>query len=149
MFFMTNVSISVVSVIMPDEADNAIGLISTGYLKDPTDHQWDNDAGMKEWRDFMAKNMPGSDLTDNNYVYAYAASKLMLQVLKQCNGDFSRANVMKQAESLHEIDIPVLLPGIKIATSHTNHRPIRAMQLQRWDGKTWQRFGNLIEGATV
>src|SRR6201995_2323863 len=90
MFIMSNVSISVGSVITPAGADNAIGLISTGYLKDPTDHQWDNDAGMKEWREFMAKYLPGSDLTDNNYVYAYAASKLMLQVLKQCNGDFSR-----------------------------------------------------------
>ena len=75
MFIMTNVSISVGSVITPAGADNAIGLISTGYLKDPTDHQWDNDAGMKEWRDFMAKNMPGADLTDANYVYAYAAAK--------------------------------------------------------------------------
>ena len=102
MFFMTNVSISVGSVITPAGPENAIGLISTGYLKDPTDHQWDNDAGMKEWRDFMAKNMPGADMTDDNYVYAYAASKLMLQVLKQCNGDFSRENVMKQAENLHD-----------------------------------------------
>ena len=75
MFIMTNVSISVGSVITPAGPENAIGLISTGYLKDPTDHQWDNDAGMKEWREFMAKNMPGADLTDANYVYAYAAAR--------------------------------------------------------------------------
>jgi branched-chain amino acid transport system substrate-binding protein len=147
MFFMTNVSISVGSVITPAGAENAIGLISTGYLKDPTDHQWDNDAGMKEWRDFMAKNMPGADLTDNNYVYAYAASKLMLQVLKQCNGDFSRANVMKQAENVHNVVMPTLLPGIKANTSHTDHRPIKAMQLEKWDGKTWVLFGNIIEAT--
>src|SRR6476646_5873371 len=100
-FFMTNVSISVGSVITPAGPENAVGIISTGYLKDPTDHQWDDDAGMKEWRAFMAKNMPGADLTDANYVYAYAAAKLMTQVLNQCNGNFSRANVMKQAESVH------------------------------------------------
>ena len=148
MFFMSNVSISVGSVITPAGADNAIGLISTGYLKDPTDHQWDNDAGMKEWRDFMAKNMPGADLTDANYVFAYAAAKTMMQVLKQCNGDFSRENVMKQAESLHGLELPTILPGIKASTSHTDHRPIKAMQLEKWDGKTWVLFGDIIEAGS-
>lgn len=148
MFFMTNVSISVGSVITPAGAQNAIGLISTGWLKDPTDHQWDNDPGMKEWRAFMAKNMPGADLTDANYVYAYSASELMMQVLKQCNGDFSRANVMKQAENVHDLVLPTVLPGIKASTSHTDHRPIKAMQLERWDGKTWVLFGNIIEAAS-
>jgi len=148
MFFMTNVSISVGSVITPAGADNAVGLISTGYLKDPTDHQWDNDAGMKEWRAFMAKNMPGADLSDNNYVYAYAASKLMLQVLQQCNGDFSRENVMKQAENVHDLVLPTILPGIKASTSLTDHRPIKAMQLERFDGKTWVLFGDIIEAGS-
>ena len=73
----------------------------------------------------------------------------MLQVLKQCDGDFSRENVMRQAENLHDVDIPVLLPGIKIDTSPTDHRPIKSMQLMRWTGKTWERFGGLIEGVKV
>jgi branched-chain amino acid transport system substrate-binding protein len=148
MFFMTNVSISVGSVITPAGSDNAIGIISTGYLKDPTDHQWDSDAGMKEWRDFMAKYMPGADLTDNNYVYAYAASKLMLQVLQQCDGNFSRANVMKQAESIHDVSLPTILPGIKASTSPTDHRPIKSMRLERWDGKTWVLFGDVISAGS-
>ena len=103
---------------------------------------------MKEWRDFMAKNMPGADLTDDNYVYAYAAAKTMLQVLKQCNGDFSRENVMKQAENLHGLELPTVLPGIKASTSHTDHRPIKAMRLERWDGKTWVLFGDIIEAGS-
>ncbi|HEY7576101.1 MAG TPA: ABC transporter substrate-binding protein [Acetobacteraceae bacterium] len=148
MFIMTNVSISVGSVLTPAGPENAVGLISTGYLKDPTDHQWDNDPGMKEWREFMAKYMPGADLTDNNYVYAYAASKLMLRVLEQCNGDFSRVNVMKQAENLHDVELPTLLPGIRASTSPTDHRPIKAMQLERWDGKTWVLFGDIIEAGS-
>jgi branched-chain amino acid transport system substrate-binding protein len=147
MFIMTNVSISVGSVITPAGPENAVGMISTGYLKDPTDHQWDNDAGMKEWRAFMAKYMPGADLTDANYAYAYAAAKLMTQVLKQCNGNFSRANVMKQAESVHGLELPTLLPGIKASTSHTDHRPIKAMRLEKWDGKTWVLFGDIIEAT--
>ena len=147
MFIMSNVSISVGSVITPAGPDNAIGLISTGYLKDPTDHQWDNDAGMQEWRAFMAKNMPAADMTDANYVYAYAAAKLMTQVLQQCKGDFSRENVMKQAESVHDLQLPTILPGIKANTSHTDHRPIKGMRLEKWDGKTWVLFGDVIEAT--
>ena len=137
------------SVLTPAGPEKAIGMISTGYLKDPTDHQWDNDAGMKEWRDFMAKHMPGADLTDANLVYGYAASKLMWQVLKQCNGNFSRTNVMKQAESVHDLELPTLLPGIKANTSHTDHRPIKAMRLERWNGKTWELFGDIIEASAA
>lgn len=148
MFFMTNVSISVATVMKPAGEQNGIGIISTGYLKDPTDHQWDNDPGMKEWRAFMAKNMPGADMTDANYVYAYAASKLMLQVLKQCNGDFSRGNVMKQAENVHDFVLPTALPGIVANTSPTDHRPLKAMRLEKWDGKTWVLFGDIIEAGS-
>jgi branched-chain amino acid transport system substrate-binding protein len=147
MFIMSNVSISVGSVLTPAGPESAIGMISTGYLKDPTDHQWDDDAGMQEWRAFMAKYMPGSDLTDANYVYAYAAAKLMLHVLMQCEGNFSRENIMKQAESVHGLELPTLLPGIKASTSHTDHRPIKAMRLERWDGKTWVLFGDIIEAT--
>jgi len=92
----------------------------------------------------MAKNMPGADLSDNNYVYAYAASKLMLRVLRQCNGGFSRENVLKQAENVHDL----VLPTIKASTSRTDHRPIKAMQLERFDGKTWVLFGDIIEAGS-
>jgi len=147
LFFMTNVSISVGSVMTPAGADNGVGIITTGYMKDPTDPSFKDDAGMNEWRAFMAKYMPGADMTDGNYSFAYGVSTVMLQVLKQCNGDFSRANIMKQATNLHDVPDPVLLPGIKVSTSPTNYHPIRAMQLQKWDGKTWVRFGDIIEGA--
>jgi branched-chain amino acid transport system substrate-binding protein len=149
LFFMTNVSISVGGVITPAGPENCIGMLSTGYLKDPTDPGFKDDAGMKQWHDFMAKYMPAGDISDASYVFAYGISLTMLEVLKQCKGDFSRPNVMKQAENLHNFASPVLLPGITISTSHTDHRPIRAMQMQKWDGKTWARFGGLIEGAKV
>jgi ABC-type branched-subunit amino acid transport system substrate-binding protein len=147
LFFMTNVSISVGGVMRPAGPGAGIGVISTGYLKDPTDPGWANDAGMKEWRAFMAKYQPNGDLTDASYVFSYGISLTMAQVLRQCNGDFSRANVMRQAESLHDVEIAVLLPGITISTSKDDHRPIKAMQLQRWTGKTWERFGGLMRAA--
>ena len=147
MFFMTNVSISAGSVMQPAGVQNGVGIITSGWLKDNTDPAWATDAGMNEWRSFMVKQMPGADLSDNNYVYGYTACKVMQHVLAACNGDFSRENVMKQATSIPELEVPTLLPGIKVATSPTNYHPIRAMQLQKWDGKTWVRFGEIIEGA--
>jgi branched-chain amino acid transport system substrate-binding protein len=148
-FFLTNVSVSVAGVMRPAGVENGVGIITTGYLKDPTDPGWDNDAAMKEFRAFMTKYMPGFDPSDSQHVFGYGITRTMMQVIKQCNGDFSRKNVMLQAENLHDLDIGVLLPGITISTSPTDHRPIKAMQLERWTGKTWERFGGLIEGVKV
>jgi branched-chain amino acid transport system substrate-binding protein len=147
MFFLINSSLSVSSVMMPAGAKNGIGIITSGYMKDPTDPAFKDDPGMNAWRAFMAKYMPGADLTDANYSFAYGVSTVMLQVLKQCDGDFSRANIMKQAANLHDAPDPILLPGIKVNTSPTNFHPIRAMQLQKWTGSTWERFGGIIEGS--
>jgi branched-chain amino acid transport system substrate-binding protein len=148
-FYMTNVATSVGTVMQPAGPEKSVGMLSTQWLKDPTDPTWKDDAGMLEWRAFMDKYNPSGDVTDAATVFAYGISLTMLQVLKQCDGDFSRANVMKQAESLHDMDNPTVLPGIKVNTSPTDHRPIRAMQMVRWDGKTWIRFGDLIEGANT
>jgi branched-chain amino acid transport system substrate-binding protein len=147
LFFMSNVSISVGAVIKPAGPENAVGMITALYGKDPNDPTWKNDAGMNEWRDFMAKYMPRADTSDIFSVFAYAVSKTMLQVLKQCGDDLSRENIMKQAANLHDLELPTLLPGIKVNTSPTNYRPIRQMQLAKFDGTTWVRFGDLITGA--
>nr|WP_294506464.1 ABC transporter substrate-binding protein [uncultured Rhodopila sp.] len=147
-FFLTNVSISVGAVMNPAGPENGIGIITSGYMKDPTDPVFKDDPGMNEWRAFMAKYMPGADLTDANHAFAYGVSMLMWQVLKQCDGDFSRANIMKQAANLHDAYDPILLPGIKVNTSPTNFHPIRAMQLQKWTGTTWERFGDVIQGSS-
>jgi branched-chain amino acid transport system substrate-binding protein len=146
-FFLTNVSISVGAVMNPAGPENGVGIITSGYMKDPTDPVFKDDPGMNEWRAFMAKYMPGADMTDANHAFAYGVSMLMWQVLKQCDGDFSRANIMKQAANLHDAYDPILLPGIKVNTSPTNFHPIRALQLQKWTGTTWERFGDVIEGS--
>src|SRR4051794_6327888 len=148
-FYMSNVAISVGTVMRPAGPEKAIGMLSTQALKDPADPAWNDDAGMKAWRAFMAKYNPSADTTDAATAFAYGISLTMLQVLKQCGDDFSRENVMRQAENLHSYANPVLLPGITINTSPTDHRPIKAMQMQRWGGRTWVRFGNLIEGTSV
>ena len=147
LFFMSNASTSIGAVIKPARPVIAIGLITAGYLKDPNGPMWKNDAGMNEWRDFMAKYMPGADTTDGAYVFAYAVSKAMLQVLKQCGDDLGRENIMKQAANLHDLELPTLLPGIKLNTSPTNYHPIRQMQFAKFDGSIWVPFGDVITGA--
>jgi branched-chain amino acid transport system substrate-binding protein len=147
LFFMANISISVGAVMRPAGVEAGKGIITSGYLKDASDPAWKDDPGMDQWRAFMAKQMPGADLSDNNHVYGYLTSYVMHQVLKACRGDFSRGNVMKQATSISGLEVPVLLPGIKVNTSPTNYHPIRAMQLQKWDGAKWVRFGEIIEGV--
>ena len=147
--FMTNVSISVGSVITPAGPENATGLISAAYLKDPTDPSWKNDPGMNQWRAFMGKYMPDADLTDSGPVFGYGVTMCLWQVLKQCGTDFSRANIMKQAASLHDLELPVLLPGIKINTSATNFHPIKQMQLTRWTGQHFELFGKVLGGTAA
>ena len=147
LFFMSNVSASVGAVIKPAGPENAIGMITAVYLKDSNDPAWKNDAGMNEWRDFMVKYMPGADTTDDSYVFAYAVSKAMLQVLKQCEGNFTRENIMKQAANLHDLELPTLYPGIKVNTSPTNYHPIQQMNLAKFDGTHWVPFGDVVSGA--
>ncbi|NOG70712.1 ABC transporter substrate-binding protein [Roseicella sp. DB1501] len=149
MMFMSNVSVSGSVVIEPAGKEKAIGLITSDYRKDQSDPSWADDPGMKEWRDFMARYIPDGELGDNNYTYAYGVGLTLFQVLRQCGNDFSRGNVMKQATSLQPMALPTLLPGIMVSTSPDNYRPIRHMQLQRWDGRGWVRFGKVIEGAEV
>jgi branched-chain amino acid transport system substrate-binding protein len=147
LFFMSNISTNIATVIRPAGPENAIGMITAGYLKDPNEPTFKNDAGLNEWRDFMAKYMPGANTADGSYAYAYAVSKAMLQVLTQCEGNFTRENIMKQAANLHDLELPTLLPGIKVNTSPTNYHPIRQMLLVKFDGTRWVALSDLINGA--
>ena len=134
------------SVLTPAGPEKGVGVISASYGKDPTDPKWKDDAGMKQWHAFMTKYYADGDQNDANNVYGYGVAMTLVQVLKQCGNDFSRENVMKQAANLKNFDVPTLLPGIKINTSPTDYYPIQQMQLQKWDGKTWVLFGDVISG---
>ncbi|HYF07432.1 MAG TPA: ABC transporter substrate-binding protein [Acetobacteraceae bacterium] len=149
MMFMSNVSVSVGTVMQPAGPERGVGLITSDYRKDHSDSAWANDPGMNEWREFMRRYIPDGEISDNNYTYGYGVGLTMIHVLRQCNGNFSRDNIMRQATSIAPMDIPTLLPGVRVGTSPQNYHPIRHMQLQRWDGRSWVRFGNVIEGANV
>ena len=146
---MSNVSVSVGVVMIPAGPERGIGVVSSAFLKDSTDPAWANDPGMQGWRDFMAKHYPDGDLKDSGNVYGYGLPQTMAHVLRACGNDLSRESIMHQALSLDHLANPILLPGITQTTSPTNYRPLRQLQMMRWNGKTWDRFGDLIEGANV
>ena len=134
MYLLGNVSTSVATVLKPAGLDNAKGIISTAYIKDPTDPLWKDDAGIKAWLAFMDKYFPDGDKANNNNVYGYATAQTMVQVLKQCGDNLTRENVMKQAASLKDFSSDVLLPGIKINTGAKDFFPIEQMQLMKFNG---------------
>jgi branched-chain amino acid transport system substrate-binding protein len=145
--FLNNVSSSVGQVLRPAGVDAAKDLITTLYLKDPTDPQWKNDAGYKDWVAFMQKYYPEGKLEDAFNVYGYAVAQGLVHVLKQCGNDLSRANVMKQAASIKDLALPMLLPGIKVNTSPTDFYPIQQEQLARFDGERWVLFGDVFDAS--
>jgi len=142
--YLNNVSNSVGSVLRPAGLEKAVGIITSAYVKDPTDKRWANDPGMKTWRDFMAKYNPDGDLSDPFNVYGYSVAATLEQVLKQCGDTLTRENVMKQAASLKRFRLETLLPGITISTSSSDFAPIEAMQLERFNGQQFELFGEVI-----
>ncbi len=140
--YLNNVSGSVSAVMQPAGFENGVGVISTAYIKDPTDPQWANDPGLKEWTEWMKKYYPGGNLTDSSNVFGYAITQTLMQVLKQCADNLTHENVMKQAANL-DMALPMLLPGVNIKTSADDFYPIEREQLAKFDGKTWIRFGKI------
>jgi branched-chain amino acid transport system substrate-binding protein len=147
--FITSGAASVSSVITPAGADRAVGLITSVYMKDVTDTAWENDAGVKAYRAFMPKYFPEGNVNEFYNAYGYMTAIVMHRVLEQCKGDFSRKSIIAQANNLKDLENPLLLPGVKVNTSPTDHRPLEQMQLQRWNGKQFERFGSVIQGGNV
>jgi ABC-type branched-subunit amino acid transport system substrate-binding protein len=147
--YVNNVSASVGAVMKPAGFDNAQGVITAQYQKDPTDPQWAKSPDFLAWKAFMGKYLPNGNLSDSSHGYGYAVANLMAIVLKNAGNDLTRANIMKQAASLKNVEIPMLLPGIKINTSATDFYPIQAVQLSRFKGQTYERFGDVISNEAA
>jgi branched-chain amino acid transport system substrate-binding protein len=146
--YLVNVSVSVAAVMKPAGFENSQGILTAAYLKDATDKQWDDDAEMKAWRAWMDKNMPGANKADANHIYGYAVSTLMHETLKRCGDTLTRENLMKQAASFKKFRVPLMLPGITVNTSATDFYPIQAVQLARFKGETWDRFGEIMHAES-
>ena len=145
--YLNNVSSSVATVIKPAGFENGQGIMTALYLKDPTDPQYANDKDFLEWKAFMQKYYPNGNLLDGNNGYAYAVANLLQTVLKQCGDNLTRANIMQQAANVKNLQLPMVIEGIKVNTSPTDFYPVKQMQMVRFDGERWVLFGPVISGA--
>ena len=135
------------NALRPAGLQNAVGVISTSFLKDADDATWKEDPAMKAWLAFMDKYYPDGDKEDSYALFGYAAAETLVQVLIQCGNDLSRENIMRQAGSLKDYRSPIILPGIAINTGPADFRPIEQMRLVQFDGTAWQPIGDVIESA--
>jgi branched-chain amino acid transport system substrate-binding protein len=142
--FLNSVSSSIGATIKPAGFDASQGIISSAYLKDPTDPQWKDDAGMKTFNAFLDKYYPEANRNDAFVVYGYSVAQTLVDVLTRCGDDLTRENVMKQAASIQGLKLDGLLPGIAVRTSATDFAPIEQLQLQKLEGDTWHLFGDII-----
>jgi branched-chain amino acid transport system substrate-binding protein len=142
--FLSFVSNSIGATLKPAGLDKSVGLISIQFLKGASDPRWAADPGMQDYLAFLKQYNADADINDFLIAYGYSVVQTLVQVLKQCGDDLTRENVMRQAANLKDLELPLLLPGIRINTSPTNFFPIRQAQLSRFDGQSWQLFGDVI-----
>jgi branched-chain amino acid transport system substrate-binding protein len=142
--FLNNVSASVGTVMKPAGFENGQDIISSQYLKDPTDAQWKDDPGMKAWNEFLDKYYPEANRADGSVMFGYTVAQGLVHVLKACGDNLTRENVMKQAANIKDLELGGLLPGIKVNTSPTDFAPISSVQLIRFKGESWERFGEIL-----
>jgi ABC-type branched-subunit amino acid transport system substrate-binding protein len=141
-------SSSIAGTLKPAGLDKSVGVIVGTTNKDPTDPVWENDEGIKAYRAFFEKYLPGADISNTSYLTGYQQGILLEQILKQCGNDLSRENILRQAKSLKDVVIPTALPGIKVNTSPTNNMVWTQMRLQRWNGTSWELFGDVLDAAS-
>jgi branched-chain amino acid transport system substrate-binding protein len=141
--FVSSVGSSIAGAIRPAGFDAAKGIISAAYQKDPADPQWQDDPAMKAWHVWMDKYNPHVDKSDYYGPYGYNIGFAVVQILKQCGDDLTRENIMKQASHL-DMELPLLLPGIRLKTSPTDLRPIKQMRLVRFDGQRYVLFSDVL-----
>src|ERR1700755_3199985 len=145
-FFLANTATSVAGAVKPAGLDYAKDIISTAYLKDPTDPAWKDDPGAKAWLEFMDQYYPDGDKTNVNNVSGYVLAQNLVQVLKQCGDELTRANVMRQAANIKDFSNEMMLPGIKVNTGPDDFFPVEQTQLMKFDGEAWRLFGDVIDG---
>ena len=143
---LNNVSIAIGSVLRPAGSENAQGVLSSTYLKDPADPLWRDDPGRNEWLEFMNRYYPSGDKNNVFTVYGYSVAQTLVEVLFQCGDDLTRRNVMARAADLRALQLPMLLPGITLTTSADDYAPIEEMQMMQFMGENWSLFGPILKG---
>ena len=146
--FLNNVSTSVSAVLQPAGLDKSVGVISSYYLKDPADPKWQDSKEYKDWLAWMKKYLPNGNVGDTFNVYGYTVAQTLVHVLKAAGDNLTRENIMKEAASIKSLELPMLLPGIKISTGPDDFAPIKQLQFMKFDGKSWELFGPVMSAES-
>ncbi|PIF75040.1 amino acid/amide ABC transporter substrate-binding protein (HAAT family) [Variovorax sp. 54] len=141
--YLSSVSVSVSAVIKPAGPENAVGVISATYLRDPADDMWKGSKEYEDYKTWFSKYYPSGDLSDSLNVLGYSSAQTLEQVLRKAGDDLTRANIMKVAANL-QYSPPMLYPGIDVKTSPTDFYPIERMQLVRFNGTRYEPFGKVL-----
>lgn len=144
-FLVNLISTSIASVLTPAGLEISKGIVTATYRKDPDDPKWANDPGVKQYLAFMAKYMPGADIADSNYFAGMHQGIILETLLKQCGNDLSRENILRQTRNIKGLALPLSLPGIVVNTGPKNNQMYTQAQLQRWNGKNWELFGEVMD----
>ncbi|EKS39665.1 ABC transporter substrate-binding protein [Afipia broomeae] len=139
------VGASIGATFVPVGLDKVVGVVTAGFQKEPTDPKWKDDQGVKDFIAFAQKYLPGADLADQNYMFGYQQGMILEQLIKQSGNDLSRENILKQSKSIKDLTLPTALPGIKVNTSETVNQAYTQLQLQKWNGKSWDQFGSVLK----
>ena len=139
------VGASIGATFVPVGLDKVVGVVTAGFQKEPTDPKWKDDQGVKDFIAFAQKYLPGADLADQNYMFGYQQGMILEQLIKQSGNDLSRENILKQSKSIKDLTLPTALPGIKVNTSETINQAYTQLQLQKWNGKSWDQFGGVLK----
>jgi branched-chain amino acid transport system substrate-binding protein len=142
------VSSSISATLKPAGLDNATGGITSAFYKDPGDNRWAEDEGVRKYRAFAEKYLPGADLYDINYITGFNQGGILENLLKQAGADLSRTNILTQMLGFKNVSLPMILPGITINTSPKRHAAFTQLQLQRWTGTNWELFGNVVSAES-
>jgi branched-chain amino acid transport system substrate-binding protein len=132
------------AVFNPAGPEKAVGIVSTAYMKDPNDKQWESDAAFQEWVAFMKKYRPDADLRVGSHVYAYSSARLLVDILRACGDNLTRENVLKQATSIKATQLPMFLPGVVVSSGPDDYRLIKSLQPVTFDGKRWNKLGSFV-----
>jgi branched-chain amino acid transport system substrate-binding protein len=139
-----NASTSKKLVLEPAGLDNAKGLVSGAYMKNPTDPLWKDDQASQEYLTWMKEYYPDGDPSDILNVFGYNSALIMAYTLRQCGDDLTRENLMNVATHLKDVQLPMLLPGNVINTTPDDYRLVRGQRMMRFDGERWTLFGDLL-----
>ncbi|MBR1124190.1 ABC transporter substrate-binding protein [Bradyrhizobium lablabi] len=144
---ISSVSRSLSAVLPPAGLPMAEGVLSTGYTMEADDPAVASDPGYREFSAFLERYAPGANKANALTIYGYITAQTMVEVLKRSGDDLSRENVMRQAASLKGLQVPMLLPGISINTSPSDHAPLEQMQVTRFAGGRWEPVGPVRSGV--